>query len=313
MATAIKYPPYPSTRKAPAKNGQQSGLMLDTGRFAKGLAWFGIGIGAAEVLVPGIIARLVGTKGHHALIRGYGLREIASGVKILANPKDARPVWARVAGDALDLAALGAALLSNKNRRGKIVCAMAGVATVTALDVLCAQELRVRGGTARATASIILHCPIEDCYRFWRQFENHVRFMPYVESVRSIGPGTYHWIARVPGGRTIEWDTEITKDLMNEQISWHSLNGSGIHYSGSIRFSPAPGGRGTVARVKIGYREPLKGSGIVSKLLGKDHDQVLYKDLRGFKQVMETGEVITTVGQSAGSKNGATWLNSIAR
>jgi len=51
----------------------------------------------------------------------------------------------------------------------------------------------------------------------------------------------------------------------------------------------------------------------LAKLVGKDPEQVAYKDLRRFKQILETGEVITTEGQPAGRSSGNTWLDSIAR
>jgi uncharacterized membrane protein len=292
---------------------RQGNLAVDARQLAKGLAWFGIALGIAEVAVPRIVSRLAGAKGHDGLIRGYGMREIASGIRILAKPRDPGPMWLRVAGDAMDLAALGATFASDKNRRGKTACAIAAVAGVTALDVLCAQDLMLRGAAARASASIVLHCPIEECYRFWRNFENHAQFMPYVESVRSTGSRTAHWIAALPGKKKVEWNTEITKDLRNEQITWHSVNGSGLYHAGTIRFSPSSGDRGTVARIKIVYREPVSGRGVLARLLGKEPDQMLYKDLRRFKQLMETGEVITTEGQSAGRRQGATWLDNITR
>ena len=313
MATALKPRVYPTAKENRPVPARQNNLAVDPTRLAKGLAWVGIGLGVAEIAVPRLLSRLVGTKGHHALIRGYGVREIASGIRILTKPRDPGPMWVRVAGDAMDLAALGAAFVSDKNRRGKTACAIAAVAGVTALDLLCAQDLMSRGASARAGASIVLHCPIEECYRFWRNFENHALFMPYVKSVRSTGSRTAHWIAALPGKKKLEWNTEITKDLRNEQISWHSVNGSGIYHAGTIRFSPASGDRGTVARIKVICREPATGRGVLARMLGKDPDQMLYKDLRRFKQVMETGEVITTEGQSAGRRQGATWLDNIAR
>ncbi len=75
------------------------------------------------------------------LVQAYGAREIATGVGILAS-KDPTPwIWGRVAGDALDLATLAAALQGNPRARGNVGIAIAAVAGVTALDILCAQTL----------------------------------------------------------------------------------------------------------------------------------------------------------------------------
>src|SRR5437868_3741812 len=91
-------------------NGQQGGLMsLDKEQLARGLGWFSIGLGLAEVLTPRGIAKVAGLKGEHTgLIRLFGLREIASGIGIFAQGRrPAAALWARVAGDALDIACLG--------------------------------------------------------------------------------------------------------------------------------------------------------------------------------------------------------------
>ena len=59
-------------------------------------------------------------------------------------------VWARVAGDALDLGALGAALDTDETHRRNVAIASAAVVGVTALDVYCAVKLTQERGTALA-------------------------------------------------------------------------------------------------------------------------------------------------------------------
>src|ERR1041385_2240296 len=64
---------------------------------ATGLGWFSIGLGLAEFLAPGTMARVVGAKERHgALMRVLGLREIAAGVMILSGAR-AAGCWSRVA------------------------------------------------------------------------------------------------------------------------------------------------------------------------------------------------------------------------
>jgi hypothetical protein len=110
-------------------------------KLARGLGWFSIGLGAAELLLPGALNRALGMREHDALVRGFGLREIGAGVGILA-AKDPTPwVWARVVGDALDLLSLLPALGTYNPRRGSATAAFLSVAAVTALDVLCARSL----------------------------------------------------------------------------------------------------------------------------------------------------------------------------
>src|SRR5215212_7379367 len=87
---------------------------------ARGLGWFSIGLGLAEVLAPASMARMTGMQGYEAALRLFGLREMASGIGILAGPGPAAGwLWARVAGDALDLGLIGVAAGSNDGEGGK--------------------------------------------------------------------------------------------------------------------------------------------------------------------------------------------------
>ena len=105
------------------RNGGRHARVKDAGaeRLAKGLGWFSIGLGLAEVIAPKSLARLVGSEGNHTLlIRLMGLREITAGVGILTNRKPTGWMWARVAGDALDLTCLGLAYMSDDSDKGRV-------------------------------------------------------------------------------------------------------------------------------------------------------------------------------------------------
>jgi len=104
------------------------------------LGLFSLGLGLWEVLAPRDVAHRTGTP-YPSLIRGYGLREIASGLAILTSRRPAAALWSRVAGDAIDLATLGAAYREgDPDQRRKVIQAAVAVLGVTALDVLCARE-----------------------------------------------------------------------------------------------------------------------------------------------------------------------------
>src|SRR4028118_2183053 len=77
-----------------------------TDTLARGLGIFSIGLGIMEVAAPGALARWLGMRGQERLIQAYGLREIATGVGILASRDPTPWIWGRVGGDALDLATL---------------------------------------------------------------------------------------------------------------------------------------------------------------------------------------------------------------
>jgi uncharacterized membrane protein len=274
-------------------------------RLAGGLGWFSIGLGLAQVAAPGAVARLIGVPGDdktRSLMRGLGLREMTAGVGILTRPAPAGWLWARVAGDAMDLALLGAALSSNKARWGRVAAATAAVVGVTALDLLSAVQLGRRGGVARGykedrgmhvKKAITVNRSPEEVYRFWHDFKNLPRFMDHLESVQVTGDRRSHWKAKAPAGRTVEWDAEMVEDRPNELIAWRSLEGADVDNSGSVRFVPAPGDRGTEVHVELRYDPPGGAIGAtIAKLFGEEPAQQVNADLRRFKQVMELGEVV---------------------
>jgi hypothetical protein len=108
---------------------------------ARGLGWFSIALGMAEVAAPRTLARALGMEGQEQLLRAYGLREIATGAAILTSQNPQPWVWGRLAGDALDLATLGAGYRDGNPKAGNLAVAMTAVAGVTAADVWCARAL----------------------------------------------------------------------------------------------------------------------------------------------------------------------------
>jgi uncharacterized membrane protein len=291
------------TRQNGQQNGRQGGLMnMNEEQLARGLGWFSIGLGLAEVLSPGGVAKVAGLEGRwHGLIRLFGLREIASGVAIFMRKRPAAAVWSRVAGDALDLACLGVSFASPRSSKGRLAFATANVLAVTALDVICAQQLSTSdentGGAIRVNKSIVVNAVPEELYQFWHDFENLPRFMKHLESVRVTGDGRSHWTAKGPAGSTVEWDALITDDRPNELIAWRSLEGADVYNTGTVRFSRAPGERGTIVSVEIEYAPPGGVVGAaVAKLFGEEPSQQVGDDLRRFKQVVEIGEVMLSDG-----------------
>ena len=287
---------------------------FDYGKIVNGLGWFSLGLGIAEIAAPGAIARLVGIRDEPSkrnLLRSplYGLREVTAGIGILTQPRPANWFWGRVAGDLLDISSVAIALNSGKNDRARATAGLIGLVGVTALDYLCAQQLSqdARNGkpakdqatgamgsrSSRMTRSIWVNKSPEEAYNFWRNFENLPRFMRHLESVQSVGEGRSRWRATGVLGKTFEWEARTVQEQPKRLIAWTSVEGSQINNAGSVFFEPGPGGRGTIIRVDLTYDPPggAVGTGL-ARLLGKDARQMVADDLRAFKQVIETGEVI---------------------
>ena len=110
-------------------------------RLAVGLGWFSVGLGLAELAATGPLTRWLGVEEHSNLVRAYGLREIATGAAILGGSKIGPFLWGRVAGDALDLASLGAAMRDEDSHRRQLGIAIGAVVGVTLLDILAGKRL----------------------------------------------------------------------------------------------------------------------------------------------------------------------------
>ena len=63
---------------------------------------------------------------------------------------------------------------------------------------------------------------------------------------------------------------------------------------------PRRGGRGTIVRVRMECDHSFLTIKPIAALLTKDPEQMIRRELRRFKQLMETGEIITTKGQPSG-------------
>jgi hypothetical protein len=108
-------------------------------KLARGLGWFSIALGMAELAAPALVNSVCGLRARPATVRLYGLREIACGIGILTS-RDPRPwLWARTAGDMVDLASLA---LADKDAPNAVRTGMAAmnVGAIAALDIYAAES-----------------------------------------------------------------------------------------------------------------------------------------------------------------------------
>jgi len=225
-------------------------------RRARGLGWFSIGLGLAEIAMPERVAQIAGieaTPDSIRLMRSFGMRELTSGVGILTQPMPDKWMWSRVVGDVLDLAMLGVALSNDKNSRGRTLGATLAVLGVTGLDILAAREL------------------------------SHKRDVAEVDDV-SIGEKTLFRIVTVkahPANVENDWN----------EFVWS--RGSDESREATVTFRPAPGGRGTEIRAELTWTPKAGKIGeTVQRVRHKSPGQKLGQDLKRFKMECETGEIV---------------------
>lgn len=305
-------------------------------RIIKGLGWFSIGLGLVHLLAPRAVARATGMPEKRiGLMRMVGMRELASGFGILSRRQPAMWLWTRVAGDAMDLTILGLNAASPDARKSRVSAASLAVAGVAVLDVMTSMQqtqksgmgsgmlsnlrdkagaltgaaAEAAAGAVQVTRSLVVNRSPEDCYRFWRDFANLPRFMTHIESVEVISDRRSHWKAKGAAGMTAEWDAEITDDQPGKLLSWRSVENADVDHAGTVRFEPAPGGRGTIVRLESRYSPPGgKAGALIARLFGEEPSQQIGEDLRRFKWLIETGVIPTTVGQPSGPRGPITRL-----
>jgi uncharacterized membrane protein len=279
---------------------------------ARNLGYLSLALGAGALLMPNRLARLTGLEQHRGLLPLVGLRELASGVGLLTQTNPTPWLWSRVVGDGMDLAVLASSVLNPHNpRRLSAAVTTTIVALISAIDAR--ESMRTNNGMqgsisaatdAFASASVIVDKSAQECYSFWRDPTNLVKFSPMLESVSVLDERTSHWVARGPAGAKVEWSSRLTADAPGERIAWRSLEGGHLYHAGVVRFEKANGGRGTVVRVSMHFRAAGGRTGLaLAKILGVDPRAEVREDLRRFKQLLEAGEIATTRGQPSGRRS----------
>ncbi|GFE76630.1 MULTISPECIES: SRPBCC family protein [Novosphingobium] len=133
-----------------------------------------------------------------------------------------------------------------------------------------------------------------ELYEYWRDFARLPTFMENVVRVDVPSRELSHWVVKAPGGKTVEWDARITEEKDGELIAWASSGDADVPNGGRIEFQDA-GTRGTIVTATIVYDPP---AGVLGKLIAKMFQREpaiqARRDLRRFKQLMETGEVATS-------------------
>jgi uncharacterized membrane protein len=167
---------------------------------ARGLGYFSLGLGLAQLAAPGAVAQLIGLHDgqlSRLVLRALGARELMAGFGTLAQQRPAQWLWARAAGDAMDAALVARALLSRDNDRPRLAATFAAVVASAALDLQTAEQLmndeRAEGLTV--VKGITINRAPDEVERFWHDF---TRRPGVTEALRSAQ------FRSAPGGRGTE-------------------------------------------------------------------------------------------------------------
>ncbi|MFC7379260.1 SRPBCC family protein [Brevundimonas sp. GCM10030266] len=155
---------------------------------------------------------------------------------------------------------------------------------------------RVEGAhDATSVRAVMINRPRQALYAYWRDVAQLPTFMENVKAVEVIDDRRSSWTVAGPAGVDVELVSEITEDRPGEYIAWRSTEESDVDHEGWIEFRDNPYGRGTEVRVLISYDPPAGAVGkLVAKVLQREPRVQARRELRRFKQLMETGEIPTS-------------------
>jgi uncharacterized membrane protein len=156
---------------------------------------------------------------------------------------------------------------------------------------------RYKEGLVGRTVSI--DKPREEIFAAWRDFTRFPTFMENVERVEDLGDGRSRWTIKAPLGSTVQLVTRISEEIPNDLIAWKSEPDSQVQTQGRVQLFEVAPGRGTAVRLTMTYDPPAGLPGrAIAKILQREPNVQARRDLRRFKQLIETGEVATNAGPS---------------
>ncbi|HEX2906242.1 MAG TPA: SRPBCC family protein [Phototrophicaceae bacterium] len=78
---------------------------------------------------------------------------------------------------------------------------------------------------AKIEQSIDVQVPVRTAYNQWTQFEAFPMFMEGVKEVQQLSDNRLLWRAEI-AGKDEEWFAEISEQLPDQRIAWHSTSGA---------------------------------------------------------------------------------------
>ena len=250
-------------------------------RLADALGWASSALGAPMLLAPRRLLSEIGVEADPKAVawtRAVGVREHLATVQVVAMRQRRIGMWARVAGDTMDLALLAAAFRHRLEDPGRLRGATALVGALAALDLVAAVGLSRAEGVFTKDGS------------------------------ESTGAGVEH----DTGGGPTRLRTAVTIRRPDDEVrtafatfDWSAFDPATLVAAGEVRFVPAPGERGT--EVHLDHEPGTRGGPLgaaAAKVLGQAPDQAIHDELRRFKALVETGVLARSETSPEGQRAG---------
>ncbi len=130
--------------------------------------------------------------------------------------------------------------------------------------------------------SIEVAVPVRTVYDQWTQFEDFPQFMEGIERIDQRDDTHLHWVASF-GGKTHEWDAEITEQEPDQRVAWRSTDGK--TNAGVVTFH-----RVEDSRTRVMVQMDWEPEGIVERVGGALNfdERSVEGDLKRFKELIES-------------------------
>ena len=256
---------------------------IPTPRLATALAAVSVALGAVELLLPSRTARLTGLAAPRLLIRAYGARELAAGIGLLGASDRAPWLWARVAGDALDLATL--LVLARPGRARRLT--LGAVLGITCLDTIAA----LRAGTPPDSDQTLIRrtATIRRDPGALRALLEQPGILAHLAGagahVAAAPDGSSHWVLHGPGRRAAMW-TMGRVEQSDGVLSWPVRRDSGAPLRTLIA-GFAPAAAGTIVTLELQLARAPDGQLVSPLLNGRLAGLLLDAALHRFKALAE--------------------------
>jgi uncharacterized membrane protein len=148
-------------------------------------------------------------------------------------------------------------------------------------------------------ASVTIQRPVEEVFRFYRDFKNLPRFLGDVMDIEQTGPATSRWTIQGPLGIRVNLTIRVTEERTNALIRYETVTLPGLRTYWEIHFAPGPEAGETEVREVM--KAPLGRLGRAALALIGDHPaEEVPANLHRLKEIMETGRVTDTSHSVAG-------------
>jgi uncharacterized membrane protein len=142
-------------------------------------------------------------------------------------------------------------------------------------------------------ASVLIRCPIEKLFAFYRDFKNLPSFLGDVMAIEQLDAATSRWTIQGPFEIRAHWKVKVTDERTNAFIRYETIGSPSLKTEWEIYF--IPGSTTGETRVREVMKTPLGRFGRLGlALIGKFPAEEVSANLHRFKELMETGRVSNT-------------------